>query len=169
MMKQLQSIHTVCMAMCMLLSTSGVWAEETYLFSNTIPGGAEVTVEYTSHEAVADYGKDVVHGNYFSLPLAPRIRFSGSAQSGSADIFPREHNIGIVKNRDGTFHLALYPGDITKAKRAPRLDQVISLEGTYELTEGEPQPLQIELIPGDADSLLLSVHFGQMLLQGRLH
>ena len=135
----------------------------------TLPSGADATIAYQTvpaneaHATGADAGA-------FITPRNPKLTLSAEIMSGSTSVPAGEYTIGVVKNGDNDYTMALYKGTPPRGG-APDMAQMIKLDSMYSTGMGTSSHLLIDITPGDGKlegKAVLTLHFGSMHLAGAL-
>ena len=129
--------------------------------------GRALQVEYEPAQVDAAFLEGPVVGNYFALPEGPLLNVEGDFE-GRRPLPAGLYSIGLVKQRDGGFYIALYPGDIRQARRAPRLNIIIPLVTSSVASAGANSPLMIDIVENQG-AALLKVELADVSLEGQLN
>ena len=134
-----------------------------------LPSGAEVTVTYNTTPANMERAKSAEVGAFVS-PRGPRLNLSAAVTSGSTSVAAGEYTIGVIKNGDDDWTLALYPGRIPRGE-SPDMSKVIKLDSEYSSGAGTADHMLIDVSAGSGKmegKAVLTLHFGTMFLAGAL-
>ena len=140
-------------------------------FSKTItaklPSGVEVSITYQTTPANEMQAKNMAVGS-FQSPRRPQLKLSADAKAGSATIPAGQYLIGVIKNSDADFTMALAPAD-TPRNAQPDAAKLIKLESMYSGSAGKADHMLIDIVPGAGKfegRAVLTIHFGSMFLAG---
>lgn len=134
-----------------------------------LPSGVEVTITYNttpSNEAHAESAKV----GEFVTPRRPMLKLSAEIKTEKATIPAGEYTIGVIKNGDKDWTMALHPGALQRGA-APDMTKVIKLESQFEGGAGTADHMLIDLTPGHGKlegRAVLTLHFGTLYLAGVL-
>ncbi len=142
-------------------------------FSKTItvklPGGADAVVTYQTTPANEIHAQKAVVGE-FVTPRNPRLKLSADVKAGAVTIPMGEYLIGVIKNGENDWTMALYPGTIARGQKAD-MSKVIKLESVFLTSEGKAEHMLIDISPGVGKldgRAMLTIHFGSLFLGGAL-
>jgi hypothetical protein len=135
----------------------------------TLSPGLEVTITYNTTPANETHAQNAKVGE-FVTPRRPVLKLSGELKTEKASFAAGEYTIGVIKNGDKDWSLALYPGrlqrgDTPDSTKAVRLDSIFSAE------KGTAGHMLIDITPGDGrfeGKPVLTLHFGSLFLSGLL-
>ncbi len=133
-----------------------------------LPSGADAVISYQTVPANEAHATGAAAGS-FVTPRNPNLTLSADIMSGSVAVPAGEYTIGIIKNGDNDYTMALYKG--TPPRGAPDMAQMIKLDSMYSTTMGTSHHLLIDITPGDGKfegKAVLTLHFGSMYLAGAL-
>lgn len=134
-----------------------------------LPSGVEVTIAYNTTPANELRAKEVKVGT-FVTPRRPTVKLSGDLKSGPATVPAGQYTIGVVKNSETDWTMALYPGEVARGAE-PDLAKVIKLDSMYSASAGTAEHMLIDISPGHGKfegKAVLTLHFGSMFLAGAL-
>jgi len=134
-----------------------------------LPSGAEVTIAYNTTPANELRAKEVKVGA-FVTPRRPTLKLSTDMKSGTATIPAGEYTIGVIKNSESDWTMALYPGQVARGAE-PDASKLIRLDSMYQASSGTADHMLIDITPGHGKfegKPVLTLHFGSMLLAGAL-
>ena len=132
-----------------------------------LPAGAEVTLSYNTTPANESHAKNAAAGSFLT-PRRPKLKVSAEIKAGSATIPAGEYTLGVVKNSDNDFTMALYSGDPPRTG-APDASKLIKLDSRFDTTHGKAEHMLIDIQPGTGKmegKLVLTLHFGTLFLEG---
>jgi hypothetical protein len=137
--------------------------------SAKLPSGADVAITYNTTPANEMRAKEVKVGA-FVTPRRPTVKFSADVKSGAAAIPAGEYTIGVIKNSDTDWTMALYPGPVARGAE-PDAAKIIKLDSMYQAAAGTADHMLVDITPGHGKfegKPVLTLHFGQMFLSGAL-
>jgi hypothetical protein len=137
--------------------------------SATLPQGVELTITYNTTPANEMRAQSVKVGE-FVTPRGPVLKLSGEMKSEKAAIPAGEYTIGVIKNGEKDWTLALYPGRLARGQAAD-LAKAIKLESVFEGDKGTAEHMLIDVTPGHGKfegKAVLTLHFGSLFLSGLL-
>ncbi len=134
-----------------------------------LPSGVEVTIGYQTTPANEMQAQNVKPGDFVS-PRRPTLKLSGELKTGSATRAAGDYAIGVIKNNEKDWTMALYPG--TPQRGVPvDMAKVIKLESMFEGGKGTAEHMLVDLTPGHGKfegRAALTLHFGNLFLAGAL-
>jgi hypothetical protein len=134
-----------------------------------LPSGTEVTIAYNTTPANELRAKEVKVGA-FVTPRRPTLKLSTDVKSGAVTIPAGEYTIGVVKNGDDDWTMALFPGQVPRGAE-PEATKIIKLPSMYSSASGTAEHMLIDITPGHGKfegKAVLTLHFGSMFLAGAL-
>lgn len=134
-----------------------------------LPSGTEVTLTYNTTPANEMRATEVKVGT-FVTPRRPVLKLSSELKAGAVTLAAGEYTIGVVKNGDNDWTMALYPGVLDRAA-APDVAKAIKLDSTYSSAQGKAEHMLIDITPGAGKfegKAVLTLHFGTMFLAAAL-
>jgi hypothetical protein len=134
-----------------------------------LPSGVEVTIVYNTTPANELRAKEVKVGG-FVTPRRPTVKLSADMKAGAVTIAAGEYTIGVVKNSETDWTMALYPGPVPR-EGGPDMSKLIKLDSVYTASAGTADHMLIDITPGHGKfegKAVLTLHFGSMFLQGSL-
>ena len=134
-----------------------------------LPGGAEATITYNTTPSNEMHAAKTPVGE-FVTPRRPRLKLSAELKAGSVVIPAGEYIIGVVKNGDKDWVMALYSGQIQRGEK-PDSAKVLKLESMYAEDVGKAPHMLIDISPGWGKfegRAVLTLHFGSLFLAGAL-
>lgn len=132
-------------------------------------GTVDVTVTYQtvpSNEIHAQKAKVGV----FTTPRAPKLTLSGELKAGALTLPAGEYTIGVIKNGENDWTMALYPGTLARGAE-PDMSKIIKLDSQFTNSHGTSEHLTVDITPGHAKQegkAVLLLHFGTLYLAGSL-
>lgn len=135
----------------------------------TLPQGVELTITYNTTPANEMRAQSVKVGE-FVTPRGPVLKLSGELKGEKAAIPAGEYTIGVVKNGEKDWTLALYPGRLARGQAA-EVAKAIKLDSVFEGDKGTAEHMLIDVTPGHGKfegKAVLTLHFGSLFLSGLL-
>jgi hypothetical protein len=134
-----------------------------------LPSGAELTLTYNTTPANELRAAEVKVGS-FVTPRRPVVKLSAELKAGAVTVPAGEYTLGVVKNGEKDWTMALYPGAIERGT-TPDPAKAIKLESTYSGDQGKAEHMLIDVTPGGGrfeGKAVLTLHFGTMFLAAAL-
>ena len=134
-----------------------------------LPSGVEATIVYNTTPANESRARDAAVGSFLT-PRRPVLKLSGEIKAGSVTVPAGDYTIGVIKESESGWTMALYPGSIARGQSAD-MSKVIKLDSAYSEASGTAQHMLIDISPGSGDfegKAVLTLHFGSMFLCGAL-
>jgi hypothetical protein len=134
-----------------------------------LPQGVEAKITYNTTPANETHAQNAAVGQFVS-PRGPILDLSGEVQAGSAIIAAGQYTIGVVKNGEDDWTLALYPGRLGRGT-TPDAAKVIRLDSMFSKDKGTAPHMLVDITPGDGKfegKAVLTLHFGSLFLAGVL-
>ena len=160
----------VALVLVALVSTPGVTAHPHFNKTITVSlGGVEATIAYNTTPANEEHARSAAVGS-FVTPRRPTLTLSGDLSAGSLTIPAGEYTIGVVKNSDSDWSMALHPGRIGRGQ-SPDSSSLIKLDSMFSSSAGTAHHMLIDISPGDGrleGKAVLTLHFGTMFLAAAL-
>ena len=106
----------------------------------------------------------------FVTPRRPVLKLSAELKTDKATLAAGEYTIGVIKNGEADWTLALYPGRLQRDEK-PDAAKVIKLESMFETGRGTAEHMLIDVTPGHGKfegKAVLTLHFGTLFLAGLL-
>jgi len=135
----------------------------------TLPPGVDVTITYGTTPANELRAKEVKPGD-FVVPRGPMIKLSAELKSDTQTLAPGDYTIGVIKNSDTDWTMALYPGKLARGE-APDKAKLIKLASMFQAGAGTADHMLIDITPGHGKlegRAVLTLHFGTLFLSGAL-
>jgi hypothetical protein len=158
--------------LCLVLVSTGLLLAHPH-FNKTLvvklPGGAEATLIYNTVPANETHAKNAATGSFIT-PRQPKLKLSAEVKAGAVTIPAGEYVVGVIKNGDNDWTMALYPGAIQRGTQ-PDMSKMLKLESEYSTSAGKSAHLLIDIAPGEGKfqgKAALILHFGSMHLSGAL-
>ena len=105
----------------------------------------------------------------FVTPRRPVLKLSAEIKNEKATLAAGEYTIGVIKNGDKDWTLALYPGRLQRA--TPDTAKAIRLDSMFSADKGVAEHMLIDMTPGHGKfegKAVLTLHFGSLFLSGLL-
>lgn len=134
-----------------------------------LPSGADVTITYNTTPSNETHAQNAKVGEFVS-PRRPSLKLSAEVKSGEQTIPAGEYTIGVVKNSDKDWTMALFPGTPARGA-AVDMTKVIKLASMLEAGKGTAEHMLVDLTPGHGKfegKAVLTLHFGTLFLSGLL-
>ena len=134
-----------------------------------LPGNVTATITYNTTPANEAHAKETAVGD-FVTPRNPRLKLSADLKAGSLTIPTGEYTIGVIKNGEADWTMALYPGTIPRGEK-PDMSKMLKLESSFSNKEGVAPHMLIDISPGAGKfegRVVLTLHFGSLYLAGAL-
>jgi hypothetical protein len=134
-----------------------------------LPGGVDATVTYNTTPANEVRATEAPVGA-FVTPRRPLLKLSGALETGSVTVPAGDYTIGVIKNGEKDWTMALYPGALGRADK-PDVAKAIKLESAFSSDHGVAEHMLIDITPGAArleGRAVLTLHFGGLFLSGAL-
>ena len=135
----------------------------------TLPQGVELTITYNTTPANETRAASAKVGEFVS-PRGPVLKLSGEVKTEKATVPAGEYTIGVIKNGEKDWTLALYPGRLARGQ-APETAKAIKLDSMFEPGKGTAEHMLIDVTPGHGrfeGKAVLTLHFGSLFLSGLL-
>ena len=164
---------SVSFAVVVLVALAGTLILGHPHFSKTIivklPSGVEATIVYNTTPANEARAASAEVGA-FVTPRGPVLKLSGEVKAGAVTVPSGDYTIGVIKNSESDWTMALYPGSIARGE-SPDMSKVIKLESVYSKSSGMAPHMLIDISPGSSKfegRAVLTLHFGSLCLEGAL-
>jgi len=135
----------------------------------TLSPGVEVTITYNTTPANETHAQTAKVGE-FVTPRRPVLKLSSELKTGTTTLPAGEYTIGVIKNAEKDWTLALYPGRLQRAD-VPDSAKAIRLESMFSADHGTAEHMLIDITPGHGKfegKAVLTLHFGSLFLAGVL-
>ena len=159
--------------LALLFASAAVTALAHPHFNKTItaklPSGAEATIAYTTVPSNEIHAQNAKVGE-FVTPRRPTLKLSAELKNGNTTLPAGEYTIGVIKNAEKDWTLALYPGRLQRAD-VPDSAKAIRLESLFSADHGTADHMLIDVTPGHGKfegKAVLTLHFGSLFLAGVL-
>jgi hypothetical protein len=135
-----------------------------------LPSGVDATITYNTTPANEIRATEAVVGT-FVTPRRPTLKLSGEIKAGAVTVPAGDYTIGVIKNAENDWTMALYPGVIPRGGEAVDVKKAIKLESAFSSAQGPAEHMLIDISPGAgkfAGRAVLTLHFGHLFLAGAL-
>ena len=135
----------------------------------SLPQGVEATITYNTTPANETHAQTAKVGE-FVTPRRPVLKLSAELKTEKATLAAGEYTIGVIKNSDKDWTLAVYPGRIERGT-TPDSAKAIRLDSIFSSDKGTAEHMLIDITPGSGRFLgkaVLTLHFGTLFLSGVL-
>jgi hypothetical protein len=135
-----------------------------------LPSGVDATITYNTTPANEIRATEAVVGT-FVTPRRPTLKLSGEIKAGAVTLPAGEYTIGVIKNSENDWTMALYPGVIPRGGEAVDVKKAIKLESAFSSAQGTAEHMLIDISPGVGKfegRAVLTLHFGHLFLAGAL-
>ncbi len=132
-------------------------------------GNVDATVTYQTVPSNETHAQNAKVGA-FTTPRAPKLTLSGELKAGAVTLPAGDYTIGVIKNGDNDWTMALYPGALARGTE-PDMAKMIKLESQFNTTHGKAEHMTIDILPGSGKQegkAVLLLHFGTLYLTGVL-
>ena len=106
----------------------------------------------------------------FTTPRAPILTLSGELKAGPITLPAGDYTIGVIKNGDNDWTMALYPGALARGTE-PDMSKIIKLDSQFTTSHGTAEHMAIDITPGHGKQegkAVLLLQFGTLYLAGSL-
>lgn len=134
-----------------------------------LPSGVEASITYNTTPANEVRATEAPVGT-FVTPRRPVLKLSGALETGTVTVPAGEYTIGVIKNAEKDWTMALYPGVLGRADK-PDVAKAIKLESAFSTGKGVAEHMLIDITPGASKlegRAVLTLHFGGLFLEGAL-
>src|SRR5262245_22893096 len=135
-----------------------------------LPGGVQAVITYNTTPANEGRATSAPVG-VFTSPRNPKLKLSADLKAGDKLIASAgEYVIGVIKNSDTDWTMALYNGTIARGAQ-PDPAKVVKLESIFEAKVAPADHMLIDVTPGHGKfegRAVLTLHFGTLFLSGSL-
>ena len=135
----------------------------------TLSPGVEVTITYNTTPANETHAQNAKIGD-FVTPRRPVLKLSAELKTEKSTLPAGEYTIGVIKNAEKDWSLALYPGRLQRSD-TPDPTKAIRLESVFSADHGTADHMLIDVTPGHGKfegKAVLTLHFGSLFLAGVL-
>ncbi len=135
-----------------------------------LPSGVEAVITYNTTPANEANATKAAVGA-FVTPRRPMLKLSAEVKAGGVTIPAGEYTIGVIKNSEDDWTMALFPGQVPRGQE-PDASKLVKLESMYAKgAEGAAPHMLIDISPGSGKfegRAVLTIHFGTLFLAGAL-
>jgi hypothetical protein len=135
----------------------------------SLPGNVTATITYNTTPSNEANAQKTAVGE-FVTPRQPKLKLSADLKVGETAIPAGEYIIGVIKNGDNNWTMALYPGVLKRGEKAD-MTKLIKLESIFSASAGSAPHMLIDISPGTGKMegrIALTLHFGSLFLSGAL-
>ena len=135
----------------------------------TVPPGVEVTITYNTTPANEAHAQSAKVGE-FVTPRRPGLKLAAELKTEKGTLAAGEYTIGVIKNGEKDWSLALYPGRLQRGD-TPDSTKAIRLDSMFSADKGTAEHMLIDVTPGHGKfegKAVLTLHFGTLFLAGVL-
>jgi hypothetical protein len=135
----------------------------------TLSPGLEVTITYNTTPSNEVHAQNAKVGE-FVTPRRPVLKLSGEIKTEKATLPAGDYTIGVIKNGDKDWSLALHPGRLQRGD-TPDTAKAIRLDSMFSADKGTAEHMLIDVTPGHGKfegKAVLTLHFGSLFLAGVL-
>ena len=135
----------------------------------TLPGGAEAIIAYNTTPANESHAREAAVGSFLT-PRRPTLKLSVDVTAGSQVIPAGDYTIGVLKNGENDWTMALLPGVLARGQ-SPDTSKLIKLDSMFSSEMGTAPHMLIDISPGSGKfegKAVLTLHFGSLFLAGSL-
>jgi hypothetical protein len=161
----------ILVAVCLL--TAAVLAAHPH-FRKTLtvelPGGAEAVLSYQTTPANLTLAEEAQTG-VLIVPRRPSLTLSADLTAGGVTIPAGEYTIGVIKNGEKDWTMALYPGMLGR-RQEPDMSKVIRLDSEFSDSQGAANHMLLDINAGEGSfegRAVLTMHFGTLFLSAALN
>lgn len=167
-----KSTVVCCLIGLLLFGPTIVFAHPHYnkTVSVSLPGAVEATITYTTVPVNETLAAKAAVGSFLTIPRQPKLKLSAALKAGNVSIPAGLYVIGVVKNGEEDWTMALYSGELG-FRAQPDMSKLIKLDSMYSRTEGTAEHLLVDISPGTGrfeGEVVLTAHFGSMFFAGAL-
>jgi hypothetical protein len=131
----------------------------------SLPQGVEATITYNTTPANETHAQTAKVGE-FVTPRRPVLKLSAELKTEKATLAAGEYTIGVIKNSEKDWSLALYPGRLERSA-TPDAAKAIRLDSMFSSDKGTAPHMLIDITPGSGrfeGKAVLTLHFGSLFL-----
>jgi Protein of unknown function (DUF2911) len=132
-------------------------------------GTVDVSVAYQTVPSNEMHAQNAKVGA-FTTPRAPTLTLSAELKAGTIALPAGEYTIGVIKNSDKDWTMALYPGKLARGTE-PDASKIIKLDSQFTTAHGTAEHMTIDITPGHGKQegkAVLLLQFGTLYLTGSL-
>jgi hypothetical protein len=134
-----------------------------------LPSGVEASITYNTTPSNEVRAAEAPVG-VFVTPRRPVLKLSAALETGKVTVPAGDYTIGVIKNGDKDWTMALYPGVLGREDK-PDVAKAIRLESAFSADHGVAEHMLIDITPGGPKlegRAVLTLHFGGLFLSGAL-
>jgi hypothetical protein len=134
-----------------------------------LPSGAEAVLSYQTTPANLALANEAQTG-VLIVPRRPTLTLSADLTAGGLTIAAGEYTIGVIKNSESDWTMALYPGSQGR-RETPDMSKVIRLDSEFSDSQGTANHMLIDINAGEGKfegKAVLTIHFGTLFLSAAL-
>lgn len=127
----------------------------------------EVSLSFFTVPANMTHVAGIANGEFVS-PGLPKFTSSAAISAGGANIPAGTYTVGVVKNGDADWTMALSPGELAFGD-SPDMSKLIKLDSAYNKSNDESGHLVVDIFPGEGKydgKAVILLGFGTMWVQG---
>lgn len=135
----------------------------------TLGENVEVTITYNTTPANETHAQGAKVGE-FVTPRRPVLKLSAELKTAKATLPAGEYTIGVIKNGEKDWSLALYPGRLQRGD-TPDSAKAIALDSMFSTSHGTADHMLLDVTPGHGKfegKAVLTLHFGSLFVAGAL-
>ncbi len=164
-------MRTICSGIAVSLVAGTALAHPHFnkTLTATLAPNVEVTITYNTTPANETHAQTAKVGD-FVTPRRPVLKLSAELKTEKATLPAGEYTIGVIKNAEKDWTLALYPGRLQRGD-TPDPTKSIRLESMFAADKGTAEHMLIDVTPGHGKfegKAVLTLHFGGLFLAGVL-
>lgn len=132
-----------------------------------LPSGVDLVLSYNTTPSNEMHAQSAKVGEFLT-PRRPTVKLSGEIKGATVTIPAGEYTLGVVKNADEDWTMALYPGALARGAVADPA-KLIKLESMFEKGKGTAEHMLVDVTPGHGKfegKAVLTLHFGALFLSG---
>ena len=165
----MKKIAVVCAVLVGLAAVAGAHPHFNKTVTAKLPSGVEATITYNTTPANEVRAAEAPVG-VFVTPRRPVLKLSAPLETGGATVAAGDYTIGVIKNGEKDWTMALYPGVLGREDK-PDVAKAIKLESLFSSDHGVAEHMLIDITPGSGKlqgRAVLTLHFGGLFLSGAL-
>jgi hypothetical protein len=134
-----------------------------------LPSGVEASITYNTTPSNEVRASEAPVG-VFVTPRRPVLKLSAALETGTVTVPAGDYTIGVIKNGEKDWTMALYPGVLAREDK-PDVAKAVKLESAFASDRGVADHMLIDVTPGTGGfegRAVLTLHFGGLFLSGAL-
>ena len=166
----IKTMSKVAAVVLLLAATAAAHPHFNKTVTAKLPSGADATITYNTTPANEIHAAKAAVGT-FVTPRRPLLKLSGEIKTGAVTIPAGDYTIGVIKNSETDWTMALYPGAIPRGGEAVDVAKAIKLDSLFSTAQGTAEHMLLDISPGDGKlegRAVLTLHFGHLFLAGAL-